>query len=133
MNTEITTEQERVPTLQTLKQGDMVAVYSNRGAHLSRKQVERCTATRITVGGQQYTRKGHPFGRSSDNYYFPSEWIRPWNEAEHAAEMEERQAQRRLDRSRNTLVAFRWRAVTQEQANAVLAAMQAAGMLEEKP
>ena len=122
------TAEARKPTLATLRQGDMVAIYRHGGKALQRRQVGRCTATRVTVDGKQYTRKGYAVG--APPRYVWREWIEPWDEAKHAAEIVRKRAQSRLDKSRATLAAFRWTAVTQAQADAVFATMQRLGLLE---
>ena len=119
----------RKPTLATVRQGDMMALY-RRGGVLQRWQAGRCTTTRITVDDKQYTRKGYVVGAPRDVWRGPSEWIEVWDEAKHTAEIARKRAQSRLDKSRATLAAFRWTTVTQAQADAVFAAMQASGMLE---
>ena len=120
----------RKPTLADLRQGDMVALYRRGGGVLQRCQAGRCTATRITVDDKQYTRKGYAVGVPRDAWRVPNEWIEVWDEKKHHAEVERKRAQSRLDKSRAKLAGFRWTAVTQAQADAVFAAMQAAGMLE---
>jgi hypothetical protein len=120
----------RKPTLATLRRGDMVALYRRGGNSLQRWQVGRCTATRVEVDGKQYTRKGYVVGAPRDVWRGPNEWIEPWDEAKHTAEIARKRAQSRLDKSRATLAAFRWTAVTQAQADAVFATMQSLGMLE---
>ena len=117
-------------TLADVKKGDAVALYRRGGGVLQRWQVERCTATRITVDDKQYTRKGYAVGAARDSWRVPNEWIEVWNEKKHPAEIERKRAQSRLDKSRAKLAEFRWTAVTQAQADAVFAAMQAAGMLQ---
>ena len=120
----------RKPTLATLRQGDMVALYRRGGGVLQRWQVGRCTATRITVDGKQYTRKGYAVGAPRDVWRGPNEWIEPWDAEKHEAEIARKRAQSRLDKSRATLAAYRWTAVTQVQADAVFATMQSLGMLD---
>ena len=117
-------------TLADVKKGDAVALYRRGGGVLQRWQVERCTATRITVDDRQYTRKGYAVGAARDSWRGPNEWIEVWDEKKHPPEIARKRAQSLLDKSRATLAAFRWTAVTQAQADAVFAAMQAAGMLE---
>ena len=117
-------------TLADVKKGDAVALY-RRGGGVQRWQVERCTATRITVDDKQYTRKGYAVGAPRDAWRGPSEWVEVWDEKKHPAEIERKRAQSRLDKSRTKLAGVRWTAVTQAQANAVFAAMQAAGMLDD--
>lgn len=120
----------RRTTLADVKQGDAVALYRRGGGVLQRWQVGRCTASRITVDDRQYTRRGYAVGAPKDAWRGPSEWIEVWDEQKHSAEISRKRAQSRLDKSRATLAAFRWTAVTQAQADAVFAAMQTAGMLE---
>ena len=117
-------------TLAEVKRGDAVALYRRGGGVLQRRQIERCTATRITVDGKQYTRKGYAVGAPRDAWRGPNEWVEVWDEKKHPVEIERNRAQIRLDKSRAKLAEFRWTAVTQAQADAVFAAMQAAGMLE---
>lgn len=120
----------REPTLATVRQGDMLALYRRGGAVLQRWQAGRCTATRITVDDKQYTRKGYAVGAPRDVWRGPSEWIEVWDETKHPAEIARKRAKSRLDKSRATLAAFRWTAVTQAQADAVFATMQSLGMQE---
>jgi hypothetical protein len=117
-------------TLAEAKKGDAVALYRRCGGVLQRWQIARCTATRITVDDKQYTRKGCAVGEARDSWRGPSEWVEVWDETKHPAEIERKRAQSRLDKSRAKLANFRWTAVTQAQADAIFAAMQAAGMLE---
>lgn len=119
----------RNPTLATVQQGDMLALYRRGGGVLQRWQAGRCTTTRITVDDKQYTRKGYAVGAARDSWRGPNEWIEVWDEKKHPPEIARKRAQSRLDKSRATLAAFRWTAVTQDQADAVFAAMQAVGML----
>ncbi len=120
----------RKPTLDTVRQGDMLALYRMGGGVLQRRPAGRCTATRITVDDKQYTRKGYAVGAPRDVWRGPSEWIEVWCEVKHPAEIARKRAQSRLDKSRATLADFRWTAVTQAQADAVFATMQSLGMLE---
>ena len=120
----------RQQTLADVRQGDALALYRHGGGLLQRWQAGQCTATRITVGDKQYTRKGYAVGAPKDSWRGPSEWIEVWDEHKHPVEIARKLAQSRLDKSRAALAAFRWTAVSQQQADAVFAAMQAAGMLE---
>ena len=117
-------------TLADVKKGDTVALYRRGGGVLKRLVAGRCTATRIEVDGRQYTRRGYCVGAPKDAWRGPNEWIEVWCETKHIAEIVRKRAQSRLDKSRATLAAFRWTAVTQAQADAVFATMQTLGMLE---
>ena len=122
--------ESRQPTLAEVKQGDMLALYRRGGSVLQRWPAGRCSTTRITVDEKQYTRRGYAVGAPKDVWRGPSEWIEVWATDKHEAEIVRKRAQSRLDKSRATLAAFRWTAVTQHQADAVFAAMQAADMLK---
>lgn len=113
-------------TLDDVAAGDVVALYQRDGKSLAHARVDRCTKTRITVNGQQFTRKGRRVGDT-----FRSSRIEVWNEEKHGAEFARRRAQAKLDLARYTLSKFEWTKVTQAQADAVLATMKLGGMIEE--
>ena len=118
-------------TLADVRPGDAVALYRRSGGILQRWVVGRCTATRIEVDDKQYVRRtGYAVGAARDSWRGPHEWVEVWDEKMHLAEIVRKRAQSRLDKSRATLAAFRWTAVTQAQADAVFKTMQAAGMME---
>ena len=116
--------------LSDVKQGDLLALYFKGGSMLNKWPAQRCTKTRITVQDKQYTRRGYVVGVPNDGWRGPDAWIEVWDPEKHEAEISRKRAQSRLDKSRATLAAFKWTKVSQQQADAVFAAMQAAGMLE---
>ena len=116
--------------LSDVKQGDVLALYLRSGDVLQKWPAGRCTKTRIDLKGQQYTRRGYVVGAQSTGWVGRYEWIEVWDAEKHEAEISRKQVQIKLNKSRATLAAFKWTEVSQQQADAVFAAMDAAGMLE---
>jgi hypothetical protein len=114
--------------LANVKEGDPVAVYSF--GQLRRDVAGRCTATQVTIGTAKYMRRtGYRVGdkpgtwsrRSPDRAY-------PWSQ-DHADRLAEREAEAMRCVAVQRLADVRWRHLTQAQADAVLAALAAAGVV----
>lgn len=105
-------------SLENTKEGDAVALYDN---DLHRRIVGRCTKTRITVGNKQYSRSS---GREIGGSRWHSSFIEVWTD-EHDARLGEQEASRKLAKARQFLRDYAWREVTQKQADAVIAALEA--------
>lgn len=114
--------------LENVKEGDAVAFFSRDG--LRKKIAGHTTATRVTIDGQSFVRRtGRVFGQGSDRRWnFSATWAEQWG-PEHDETLARDRVERKLSASRRTLSGFKWQEVTQEQADAMLAAMQAAGLL----
>ncbi len=109
------------------KTGEPVAIYGGADK-LRRGVIGRTTPTRVIVDDV-------PFRRSTGKEIGPPTYrdvrqIEPWIESEHAAELKEIKAERKLNADRNNLTRYPWFKITQDEANAVLTAMAAAGMLK---
>lgn len=117
--------------LENVKAGDAVAVYAGRNRE--KGVVVHSTATRVTVDYSRgvvvfLRRTGDRLGDTAKNRsYYSSIWAEQWT-AVHDECVTREQVRRILEKSRDDIRTFNWNNVTQEQANAVMSAMLAAGL-----
>ena len=114
-------------SLENVKELDFVALFE--GGRLEKVQAGRTTKTRVMIGGRQFLRTtGLPLGEAHRSWAMHRTSAQAW-EPRHEAQQLTLRAEHRLRQSRQKLSDVNWCGVTQEQANAVLAAMASAGML----
>jgi hypothetical protein len=113
--------------LSALKIGDDVAIYQRSGTIICRSRVTSTTPTRVTVDGKQYLRRTGSTVGLSHSSWCDHAFIEAWDETKHPKQFDEHRAAYRLKAARNTLAHFAWHSLTQEQADAVFAAMNALG------
>ena len=112
-------------SLQDIKAGDYVAHRERRGfrnAFVSRRTVDRVTATQIIIGKERYSKRdGYQIG--SMGYFRTS--IQEWDATEHPRLIEAQSAEIRLSNARYALSEFNWSTLDQAQCDAVLAIIKA--------
>jgi hypothetical protein len=121
--------------LQEAKVGDVVAIRGGirRRGEFDKGVIDHVTATQVCVGDARFMRaSGFLVGDGKSSPWRSSTRAEPWTE-QHDKDLIEQRAERRLHNSRGVLADHAWHKVTQEQANAVLAAMAAVGLIGEAP